>query len=642
MSVMGRMSAGSPLVAEIAETINRITGVQLTGSNISQVESKVTHRMLELGLRGIDQYETYFYSNYSSEIAKLITLLTTHYTYFFREFTHFEYLVSDILPEWVSNHSNSEKFKVWSAACSRGQECYSLAMALDVHLKNSVGSPGFEIFGTDVDPESVEIARNGVYRWDELKKSPSLYLQNHWMKGTGDIKDYVRAKDSLRSHCKFDSINLIENQSFENLNKKFDLIFCRNVLIYFDPETTKKVISNLVSCLEPDGYLIIGLSESLHGLNLPVESVGPSVYRKAVAKKEKQPELQSFGERPQVISKPIQTKPLTPVAPPTPSVARPTPQPQAEGRSHIRVLCVDDSKSVLKVLEKVFTTERGFEIIGKAGDGVEANQMLESLKPDVITLDIHMPNMDGIQFLQSRRGKDTPPIVMLTSVSRESVELAGKAFDLGARDYVEKPSFQDFDKRADEISSKVKMAAKFKFSSAPVVEELDKQFQKELVILRSEKKLRIMAAGPSDREKLKVYFSKWPIWQSPTLIVFNAVSEVAEALTKELAHSLEVPVQFTKDCRMSFLPGRVYVVSAHDYFESGFEWNQFERISSMIFTGGDSRLTEAFIEMAPVQILVEDPMESEFLKIPARAKLKKDYVPETSFRYMSDEYLSEV
>jgi chemotaxis protein methyltransferase CheR len=147
-------------------------------------------------------------------------------------------------------------------------------MFLKHNLKKMDPSFDFKIFGSDIDPASVEVGRNGVYHMEEVKKIPSIYLKDNWLQGKGDISSFYKIKEDIRSKCTFDSVNLFELE--KKVTEKFDVIFCRNVFIYFKPEQVKILSEKMISMLEPWGVFITGTSESLASHRLNIKMLAPS------------------------------------------------------------------------------------------------------------------------------------------------------------------------------------------------------------------------------------------------------------------------------------------------------------------------------------------------------------------------------
>ena len=429
-------------VKRVSELVIKATGIQLGPKQHAMVLSRLSKRMSDLKISDFRKYVEHLEAHLESETTVLTSLLTTHHTYFFREFSHFEYLDRQGLKQLVdgAKKRGDNKLRVWSAACSHGQEVYSLAMFLNYHLPKVAPGFSFEILGTDVDQDSVARAANGVYKHREISEVPMIYLDQNWARGTGEIKDFVKAKANLKNHCKFKTMSLL-NLSKRDLTQPFDLIFCRNVFIYFNQDQIKEITTQLLTFLAPTGIFIIGISESLHGLKLPLKVLGPSVY--AINRSTTENAAEKFVSSQRVA--PIPTAAATPEI--------------------LRVLCVDDSPSVLKLLNKVLHKESGFEIVATAGNGIEAREALRKHKIDVVTLDIHMPVQTGLEYLQANFNSSHPPVVMISSVARDNADLAMKALELGASDYIEKPALSNVEERGNEIAAKLRSAVRNKSSA---------------------------------------------------------------------------------------------------------------------------------------------------------------------------------
>lgn len=422
--VVERDSFGTA-VEEVSRVVSEMAGIQLGDKQAPMVENRLKTRMLRLGLEDVSEYLNYLNKNKESESQALLSLMTTHHTYFFREFTHFEFLLNKGLDAILAGvrARGDNTLRVWSAACSRGQEAYSLAMFLNFHVSRSMPNVKIDILGTDVDPESVSIANNGVYRTDELKQSPAMYVEGCWVRGTGNVANFSKARKNIKDACRFSTYNLLSGTVLPQ-DKKFDLIFCRNVFIYFNEAQIKEVSQKLLSKLEPHGYLMLGVSESLNGLGLPVQSLGASIYQHQ------------------------QARALSPAPGPKISPAVSTPK-------VAQVLCVDDSPTILALLKRILTPDKGFQVKATASNGKQALDILAREKFDAITLDLHMPEMDGVSFLRNYNKKGTP-VIVLSSINRDDPSIAREAISLGASDYVEKPSLENLSRAGEEIRSKLK------------------------------------------------------------------------------------------------------------------------------------------------------------------------------------------
>jgi chemotaxis protein methyltransferase CheR len=251
------------LVRIVSDIVGKITGIQLGTREANMVKSRLSTRMSELGLTSPHDYLRHLDANRVSESSALVSLLTTHHTYFFREYAQFDYLIASGLNQIIqaAKLDGRKHLRIWSMACSRGQEVYSLAMFFSHHLKAIDETITFEILGTDVDPESVAIAKNGVYRWEEVKGIPSIYAAGHWARGVGEISEFVKAKPSIKSPCRFEVMNLLDLKAIDGAPQRtFDLIFCRNVFIYFELEKIKSITEAIIKRLTPGGIFNIGLS----------------------------------------------------------------------------------------------------------------------------------------------------------------------------------------------------------------------------------------------------------------------------------------------------------------------------------------------------------------------------------------------
>jgi len=407
------------VVMAVAERTGNVIGKK----QLNMIESRLTKRAITLGLADEAAYIAYFKQHRESEIEDLISAFTIHHSFFFREFSQFEYLKASILPKLLEEIKNSgrKKIRVWSAASSKGQEAYSLFMFIDHYFKTNSIDLSIEIIGTDIDKMSVKFANNAVYTWNEVKEIPLTYLSQYWTRGTGEISNFAKVKEDVKKLCTFRAMNLMDSSAFSSLGK-FDLIFCRNVFIYFQKQDILKISDALAERLNPEGYLFVGLSEALTKNPKGLVKLSPSI----------------FGPENKAVVQKIVPKQVRAPAP-------------------IRVFCVDDSSTILKILGAILNKENGFEIVATASNGIEAAQKIKGgLKFDLMTLDIHMPELDGIGYLEKYYNASHPPVLMLTSASRENMDLAYKALGLGAKDYIEKPALNNIDIKANEIRMKIK------------------------------------------------------------------------------------------------------------------------------------------------------------------------------------------
>lgn len=246
-----------------------IAGISMSAAKKPLVSGRLSKRVKQ---RGLDSYGEYFRliteSGEASELQMAVDLLTTNETYFFREPRHFDFLRQQVLPQV----SSGQPFRVWSAACSSGEEPYSIAMM----LAGELGEAPWEIVASDLSTRVLERARGGLYALERAKHIPHRYLTAHCLKGTGEYEGMFLVNRRLRERVRFMQVNL--NAALPEVGK-FDVIFLRNVMIYFDNDTKRQVVDRLINQLHPGGYFIVGHSESLNGLTERLVSVQPTIYR---------------------------------------------------------------------------------------------------------------------------------------------------------------------------------------------------------------------------------------------------------------------------------------------------------------------------------------------------------------------------
>lgn len=243
-------------------------GITVSAAKKQLIINRLSKRLRHYNLNKFSDYFTLVHARgHESEKQMLIDLLTTNETYFFREHKHFDFIRDDILTSF-----RGQKFKCWSAACSNGAEPYTLSMLIDHHL----GSGRWDIFATDISSRIIESAKQAVYDISSTEKIPREYLVKYCLKGVRSQQGSMMIDPSLSNKVRFKRLNLNAELS---INEKFDLIMLRNIMIYFDQDTKKKLIKNLVNHLYPGGYLIIGHSESLNGVDDTLQVVKPSIYR---------------------------------------------------------------------------------------------------------------------------------------------------------------------------------------------------------------------------------------------------------------------------------------------------------------------------------------------------------------------------
>ncbi len=611
------------LIEKVSSVVHKISGNRLGEKQAYMVETRVKKRMMELGLKSAEDYMKYIDQNLDHESYILVGLITTHHTFFFREFPHFE-ILKNKLPELVAQvkKRGDKTLSIWSAACSRGHEVYSLAMFLDFHLPQIDPTVNFKILGTDIDGESVKIANNGVYHHNEIKEIPMNFMGNNWAKGTGDIAMYAKVKSNLKARCEFRPGNLLKVSEAVK-DSKFDVIFCRNVFIYFETHQVEAISKDLLARLHPHGIYFSGISEPLSGMKLEIASIGPSAYVHKGAVPVAQPASNVL---------PMASKTVSTAAPVSVSA------PVSYTPSVLKVMCVDDSPSILTLLKKVLTPEHGFEIVATAVNGKDAMEKLKTVKVDLMTLDIHMPEMDGVTYLEKNHTSSHPPVMIISSASRADSDTAMKAFKFGASDYVEKPALTNLEERGEEIRTKLRSIAGSTQRKA-TVSSYDKENQKKFVITNPEKKMRLMFGSLSDLPMMKGFFHDLDNSQPPTMIFFEGQGEILEGIAKEHQRDFKKTVVFFDNIDTKLEANKIYFVDFKKYFAA--VHRKYGTLPTSIMTYGNTstHAAKSIADWKGVELLLEDLGEKGNLKHPLKAHAS-DVVPATSFPYMSCRYLS--
>jgi chemotaxis protein methyltransferase CheR len=211
----------------------------------------------------------------------MIEAITTNETHFFREPKHFEFLAEEMIPRWrahAEQKRGSKTLRIWSAGCSSGEEPYSVAMVLAASLPQSDGWEA-QVLATDISARVLATACRGIYPAAKSNDIPKEFLYRFMLKGIGTQQGHVKVDPEIQQMVQFGRINL--SQGPYPIGVPFDLIFCRNVLIYFDHSSKRNVVNNLAKCLSADGLLLIGHAENLNGLTPSVRSLAPTIYCKA-------------------------------------------------------------------------------------------------------------------------------------------------------------------------------------------------------------------------------------------------------------------------------------------------------------------------------------------------------------------------
>lgn len=251
----------------VADVFHRVSGIRLVPAKRQLVIGRLQKLATEKGLTSLDDYvEKVIKGGDERELVRVVDRLTTNETYFFREPAHFEFMA-----ELLSRRRPGQEFRVWSAASSSGEEAYSIAML----LADKIGPNGWKIVGTDLSTAMVEAARKALYPMERARNTSPQYLKRFCMRGSGPYEGQLLVSKEIRANVSFEQANLM--QPLPDIGK-FDVVFLRNVLIYFEPDAKLDIVRRVAPLIKPGGYLFTGHSESLSNLPTGLTSVKPAVY----------------------------------------------------------------------------------------------------------------------------------------------------------------------------------------------------------------------------------------------------------------------------------------------------------------------------------------------------------------------------
>ncbi|MEO4000974.1 CheR family methyltransferase [Mesorhizobium sp. CAU 1732] len=257
--------------------IYRYSGIKMPPAKHTMLEGRLRRRLRATGIPAFDDYCDYVFDHggLETELVHLVDAVTTNKTDFFREPKHFDYLKDLALPALVGKGVKS--IRTWSSACSTGAEPYTMAMVLDTFFENKRDG-SYSILATDLSTDVLEKARLGIYASEIVDPVPEDMRRKYILKAANETRRDVRVTPYLRSKIGFGRLNLMDSRY--NVGEPMHIIFCRNVLIYFDKKTQGEVLNRLCDCLVPGGYLFIGHSETIAGLDLPVRTVANTVFQR--------------------------------------------------------------------------------------------------------------------------------------------------------------------------------------------------------------------------------------------------------------------------------------------------------------------------------------------------------------------------
>ena len=260
---------------KIRKLVYEQSGINLSEEKEALVRARLTKRMRALAMDNANEYFKMVEEDKSGrELIALLDVISTNVTYFFREDDHFNFLKT-VFQEWESE--GQRKFRIWSAACSSGEEPYTIAMTLAETI--NISSTDTKILATDISTNVLGMAQEGIYSDRKLEKVPRQLRSKYFKKAGGSLNGMYQISPNIRNLITFARLNL--SAETYPLKGPLDVVIIRNVMIYFDNRIRQRVVDNITRLIKPGGYLIIGHSESLNGLNVPqYKMIKPSVYKK--------------------------------------------------------------------------------------------------------------------------------------------------------------------------------------------------------------------------------------------------------------------------------------------------------------------------------------------------------------------------
>lgn len=264
---------------KLSEFIYSEYGIKMPPVKKIMLQSRLQKRLRELNITSFKEYVDFVFSKegQDNEVIHMIDVVSTNKTDFFREPVHFEFLTNNIIPEYCQETHGKGLLRVWSAGCSSGEEPYTIAITLS-ECKEKYPNFDFSILGTDISSRILRNALDAIYKENRIEGLPLNLKRKYFLKSKDRSNPTVRVIPELRKKISFARLNFMD--SSYSLGETFDVIFCRNVLIYFDRETQERVINKLCTKLKPNGYFFLGHSESITSMQVPLKQIKPTIFRK--------------------------------------------------------------------------------------------------------------------------------------------------------------------------------------------------------------------------------------------------------------------------------------------------------------------------------------------------------------------------
>lgn len=260
----------------IRDLVGERTGIVLSDHKITMVYGRLSRRLRQLKITSFSQYLKLLEDETGQELVEFTNALTTNLTSFFREPHHFEYLKKTAIPVIMKNRPE-HRLRVWSAGCSTGEEPYTIGVTLHEAMESSIRNWDVKILATDLDTNVVQKGKSGIYEEERVNGIEDSRLRKWFRKGRDDHAGKVSVSEKIREMITFKQLNLLHEWPMKG---PFDIIFCRNVVIYFGKETQRELFNRYADMLVDDGYLFIGHSENLHKITDRFQLIGKTIYRK--------------------------------------------------------------------------------------------------------------------------------------------------------------------------------------------------------------------------------------------------------------------------------------------------------------------------------------------------------------------------
>jgi chemotaxis protein methyltransferase CheR len=264
---------------QLSEFISGQSGIKMPPVKRIMLQSRLQKRLRHLKMHSFKEYIEYLFSQegQKKELVHMLDVVSTNKTDFFREPVHFDFLREQALPEFRDKFSANRKMKIWSAGCSSGEEPYTIAITME-EWKAENAAFDYSIVGTDISTDILKKAIQAIYKEDKVDVIPHILKKKYLLRSKDRQNPTVRVVAPLRKKVTYYRLNFMD--ATYNLQDMFDVVFCRNVLIYFNRETQEEVLRKLCTRLHPGGYLFIGHSESIMSMTLPLKQIRPTIFQR--------------------------------------------------------------------------------------------------------------------------------------------------------------------------------------------------------------------------------------------------------------------------------------------------------------------------------------------------------------------------